>query len=112
MKQFDGESDIELELELKRKLRPVLPPDGFVDGVMKRVVGERRVRRVRTWLAATVLLGMLSGAAAVEKRDYERRQEELAGRQFNLAMQVTGRTLSRVQEQISQVGLKSSEVTQ
>ncbi len=101
----------EFERELKEGLRRVPAPEGFADRVMRRIAGEERLRirmmpqRVSyVWqmaVAAVVLLAVLFGAGEMAHRREERRKAELVQRQFDVAMRVTGRTLSGVGERIS-----------
>lgn len=97
----------ELERKLALELRPAEPPAGFTDGVMARLARQRRgrARMVRVWLAAAVLLAVLSGGGLIGWRQAEHAREELARQQFDLAMQVTGRTVAQAQEVMSQIGM-------
>ncbi|HEX3967927.1 MAG TPA: hypothetical protein VHW70_08185 [Edaphobacter sp.] len=106
----------ELEQELKEGLRRVPAPDGFADRVMKRAARKERLRirvmpqRVSyVWqvaVAAMVLLAVLFGVGEIAQRREERRKAELVEHQFDVAMRVTGKTLSGVGERISKTGTK------
>jgi flagellar biosynthesis/type III secretory pathway M-ring protein FliF/YscJ len=106
----------ELERELKEGLGRVPAPEGFADRVMERVARKERLRirmmpqRVSyVWqmaIAAVVLLAVLFGVAEMAHRREERQRAELVQRQFDVAMRVTGRTLSGVGERISKAGTK------
>jgi uncharacterized iron-regulated membrane protein len=100
------------EEELKRELRRVEAPDGFADRLMGRVAEKRKTRLVVmprrvAWMAvaAMLLVGIVLGGWQWRQRQQREQQEaELARRQFDVAMQVTGRTLLLVQEQIGHAG--------
>ena len=105
----------EFEQELKEGLGRVPAPEGFADRVMERIARKerRRIRvmpqRVYVWqmtVAAMVLLAVLFGVGERVHRREERRKAELVQRQFDVAMRVTGRTLSGVGERISRAGMK------
>lgn len=106
----------EFEQELKEGLGRVPAPGGFADRVMGRIARKERLRirvlpqRVpNVWqmaVAAMVLLAVLFGVGEMTHRREERRRAELVQRQFDLAMRVTGRTLSGVGERISKAGMK------
>jgi hypothetical protein len=57
-------------------------------------------------MAAMVLLAVLFGVGEMAHRREERRKAELVQRQFDVAMRVTGKTLSGVGERISKAGMK------
>ena len=112
----------ELEQELKRDLRRVAAPEGFVDRVMERVAQKER-RRLRvmpqristvwqTTIAAMLLISVLFGATELVHRRQERREAEIVQHQFDVAMRVTGRTLDGVGERVSRVGMKQEKRTQ
>jgi hypothetical protein len=106
----------EFERELKEGLGRVPAPEGFADRVMGRIARKERLRirmmpqRVSyVWqmaVAAMVLLAVLFGVGERVHRREERRKAELVQRQFDVAMRVTGRTLSGVGERISRAGMK------
>lgn len=102
----------ELEQKLAWALRPTEPPAGFTDGVMARLARQRRgrTRKVRVWLAAAVLIGVLSGGALIGRQERQHAREEfarqqIARQQFDLAMQVTGRTVAQAQEVMNRIGM-------
>ena len=106
----------ELEQELKEGLQRVAAPEGFADRVMDRIAKKDRLRlrmmpqRIsyvwQTAVAAMVLLAVLFGLGESAHRREERRQAELVQHQFEVAMQVTGKTLNGVEERISRVAVK------
>jgi negative regulator of sigma E activity len=57
-------------------------------------------------VAAMVLLAVLFGVGEMVHRREERRKAELVERQFDVAMRVTGKTLSGVGERINKAGTK------
>ncbi len=112
-----SEFDLDLEEKLKRELRRVDAPEGFADRVMGRVAAqvkdERKHRlivmpRRFAWLAvaAMLLVGVVLGGWQWRQQQVrrERQEAEVARRQFEVAMQVTGRTLVAVQERIERAG--------
>ena len=101
----------EFEHRLASELRPVSAPDGFTARVLARQ-RRGRVRRAQAWLAAAVLLGMLSVGAVVNRQYRQHAQEQAARQQFDLAMQVTGRTLYQAEQAIRGIDVTSIEVQQ
>jgi hypothetical protein len=118
----------ELETRLRQELGRVAAPEGFADRVMARASAQRRGRvaprlaelrplvQQRIWLAvaAAVLVAVSAGfAVRLEDRIAQQRQERAkaarAEHQFELAMQVTGRTLENVQERIRRAGAKQEQ---
>ena len=105
-----SESEVEFEKKLKRELERVEAPEGFADRMMDRIARERKRRLVVmagryawTAVAAMVLVGTMLAGWQWRLRQ-ERREAEVARRQFEVAMQVTGRTLVEVREQIQRAG--------
>jgi len=119
------------EARLTEDLARIPAPDGFADRVMSRVAADRgrnaergRVLgfrggapRSRIWMAvaATLLLAVATGSGLrfeQQRQAAEHRQQQakaaLAEQQFALAMQVTIRTLSGVQDRIASAGAKQS----
>ena len=121
----------ELETRLRRELGRVAAPEGFADRLMARASAQRRGRvspgsvvqlrqvaelrpRIRLAVAAAVLVAVSAGfAARLEERIAQQRQERAraarAEQQFELAMQVTGRTLENVEERIRRAGAKQEQ---
>lgn len=110
--------DFHLEDRLKRELQRVDAPTGFADRVMDRVGAQLKESRKQqlivmprrfAWmaLAAMLLVGIvLGGWQWRQQQRRERLEAEVARRQFEVAMQVTGRTLVGVQERIGRAGRK------
>ncbi|GGA71861.1 hypothetical protein GCM10011507_24350 [Edaphobacter acidisoli] len=105
----------EFEQQLKKDLERVAAPDGFADRVMRRVqTGEsarlhimpRRMLHVWQAVAAVALIGVLLGSGLAVRQRQERQRAEVLQRQFDLAMQITQRTLSGVGQRISEAGVK------
>lgn len=105
----------ELERQLKDDLGRVTPPDGFADRVMLRVqarerarvrVMPRQVRHVWQAIAAVALIGALLGTAGVVHRRHERERAEMVQRQFDLAIEITQRTLDGVSRRIGDAGVR------
>lgn len=107
----------EFEQELKENLKRTPAPDGFADRVMDRVarkeplrfkaVPPRRVWHVwQTAIAALALIGASIGVVEAVHQRQERRQAEIVQRQFDVAMQITEKTLDGVSERISRAGTK------
>jgi hypothetical protein len=116
-----SDSEREFEARLSQEMKRVSAPDGFADRIMHRVEVEaeghaaqkRRSRltvmpRRSAWMAiaAMLLVGILIGGWQwrQQKIRHEREQAEQIQRQFDLAMQVTQRTLAEVQERIGHAG--------
>lgn len=106
----------EIERQLKQDLRRVPAPEGFADRVMECVAKKERLRlrivpqrSLHVWqvaIAAAALIAVLFGGVQWMHRQQERRQAEIVQQQFDVAMQVTERTLDGVGERISQAGTK------
>jgi len=100
----------ELEERLKRDLERIPAPDGFADRVMGRVAAQQRKGRLiampkrSAWMAiaAMLLVGIVLGGWQWKQQEVrkEREQAEVVQRQFDMAMQVTQRTLAGVQERV------------
>lgn len=108
----------EFEQELKEELGRVPAPDGFADRVMDCVAKSEPVRlklvprqMLHVWqaVAAAVLIAALFGSAEATHRQQERRQAEIAQRQFEVAMQITEKTLNGVSERVSQAGTRQDK---
>lgn len=111
----------ELEQQVKDELRRVDAPEGFADRVMLRVqarerarvrVMPRQVRHFWQAVAAVALIGALLGAGEVMHQRHERERAEVVQRQFDLAMQITQKTLDGVSQRISDAGVKQDREEQ
>ncbi len=104
------ELEDEFEERLKRDLERVPAPEGFADRVLGRVATQQHKGRLvampkrATWLAiaAMLLVGVMLGGWQWKQQEVrkERQQAEVVQRQFDMAMQVTQRTLAGVQERV------------
>lgn len=113
----------DFERELEESLKRVAPPEGFADRVMARVSGhaapEQRQPRLlvlplrtgHAWraVAAVALVGVLLGAAEVAHERQEKRQAEMVQQKFDIAMQITQKTLDGVSRRISQAGTRQEK---
>lgn len=111
----------DFERELEESLKRVAAPEGFADRVMARVSGhaapEQRQPRLlvlRTGLAwravaAVALLGVLLGAAEVAHERQEKRQAKMVQQKFDIAMQITQKTLDGVSRRIRQAGTRQEK---
>ena len=112
-----SEHDPDLEDRLKRGLRRVEAPEGFADRITDRIEAQRSEQRKgrltvmpRRWIslavAAMLLVSIVLGGWQWRQQQPRRQREqaEAARRQFEVAMQVTGRTLVAVQERIGRAG--------
>ena len=108
---------LKFEEKLKQQMRRVDAPEGFADRVVRRVAEaqteQRRGRLIampqrRAWMAiaAMLLVAVVLGGWQRREQKLRREQQEAqtAHRQFEAAMQVTGRTLVEVQERIGRAG--------
>jgi len=96
------------EDHLRASLRRVEAPAGL----QERILHAARLRRLRRqlWLrAAAVLLLVISAAAygVFWRLQVRARQAEQARRQLELAIQITNRRLSQVEQQLSSIGVKT-----
>lgn len=108
--------DEALERELMAALRPVDPPPGFADRVLARVAEPQQPARgkvlhmpspARWWtgaIAATLLIGAFAGESVHLRKQRERELQARA--QFEIAIQITGRTLAHTREQLGRAGIQ------
>jgi len=104
------------ELELERDMKRFAAPERFADGVMARISASRRPpvqveRRRFQWGWPVFAMAMILLAVAVTTvvdHQRERRRAEAAEARFEAAMQITSRTLARVDYKVSRVGIKPS----
>ncbi len=110
------ESFAELEQRLAETLRRVDPPVGFADRVMEHAGTAKPIRGKvvtmaprRVWASGAIAAALVVGAFVGEQTHlrHEREKAELAQRQFDLAMKITGDTLAHVQQQLQQAGITS-----
>src|SRR5579884_457530 len=100
----------EFEQEMARAMRHVDAPEGFADRVM-RLVAKPEVHRakvltmphrVRFWAAGAIAAALLVAAFGAREQRERRQREEAAAQaqqQFQLALQITGKTLAEAQAQ-------------
>jgi hypothetical protein len=105
----------ELEQQLTQALRPVEPPEGFAERVMARAEKPMPVparvlvmtHRARLWaggaIAATLLVGVFTAEQIHERQ--RREQAELAQRQFEVALRITGEALEQTRRQLQDAGV-------
>lgn len=113
MREFDESEEMrELEERLRVELGRRDAPAGFAERAMARAGAEPKVLpmsarlRGRMWMyaiAAALLLCVTAGERMYQVR--QERKREQAQREFDMAMQVTGRTLEHAREQMQRAGL-------
>lgn len=105
----------EFEQRLKNDLERVGAPDGFADRVMRHVqvtegsrlrIMPRRMRHVWQAVAAAALIVILLGSGVAVRQRQERQRAEAIQRKFDLAMQITQKTLDEVGQRVSEAGVK------
>lgn len=118
-----SESQFELEAELRQQMQRVKPPQGFADAVLERARSgyrsepglevRRRIARPSTGpsfllLAASLLLACGSALEAHHQQQVRQAQQarQVAG-QFNLAIELTARTLHHIDDNVSRAGTTS-----
>jgi len=105
----------EFEEYLKQQLRPVPEPRGFADRILARVETAAPIparvivmpSRRRVWTsgavaAAALLAGLLTQQTEARR---QRHQAELAQRQFDAALQITGETIDDTRQQLRDAGV-------
>lgn len=111
----------EFEQQLKNDLERVAVPDGFADRVMRRVqtsestqlrIIPRRMWHVWQAVAAAALIVILLGSGLAVRQRQERQRAEAIQRKFDLAMQITQRTLNGVGQRISEAGTRQDREEQ
>lgn len=88
--------------QLRRALRRVEPPPGFVERTLARAAAERpAARRGGRWMPAfaAVAASLALVVGGLQYQQYRRGQE--AKEQLLLALQITGTQLSEVQSKLS-----------
>lgn len=94
--------DSKLELHLKAALRPVAAPAGMAERIAARARRREQWRLVRWGALAASLFVLISLTLWYPRWREERRAKELAARQateqLQMALQLTSRKLSRVQQ--------------
>jgi hypothetical protein len=115
--------------ELTQALRHVDPPAGFAQRVMQQAAQEcaqpaesaratparakvfampRPRRWTSLWAGGALAASLLAGVLAIDQVHVrrERRQEELAQRQFEAAIRITGESLEQTRLQLQQAGVQ------
>jgi hypothetical protein len=106
--RFGDEFGDELEEQWRVELRPVLPPEGFADRIVTNVSQMRRKRARRAFVLWVAIFFVTAGSLAAILKQYEqKRQEQAATQKFVLAMRVTGRTLSLIEERTSRAAIRA-----
>ena len=112
MSEFEELEMYEMEERLRVDLARRSAPAGFAERVMQRAAERPAVLpmaarvRGRMWMyavAAAILLSVTAGERMYQVRQEQKREQ--AQREFDMAMQVTGRTLEHAREQIQRAGL-------
>jgi hypothetical protein len=108
-------NDNDIEKHLCQALRRCDPPEGFADGVLKRVATESREPAPRLpfwhwrwpvlrWAAIPALAVMIAGG--IGYRTYERREQQeeamIAKQQVMLALRITGNKLRLVKQKVKE----------
>lgn len=111
----------EFERELEEGLKRVAAPEGFAGRVMERVeratatgqprllVLPLRTGYARRAIAAAAIIAALLGSAEVVHKRQERRQAEMVQQKFDIAMQITEKTLDGVSRRISLAGTRQDK---
>lgn len=111
----------EFEQRLKHDLERVAAPEGFAGRVMRRVqatedtrlrIMPRRMLHVWQAVAAVVLIAILLGSGLLVRQHQERQKAEAIQRKFDLAMQITQKTLDGVSQRVSEAGVKQDREEQ
>jgi hypothetical protein len=108
-----------LEDDLRAALRPVDPPEGFEHRVLARIEQQKSAvavtpRRFPAWAAAAGLaFASLAGVAVYHDRQVKERERGMAARdQLVLALQITGKKLDTVRNQINYSDSNNKNVEQ
>jgi len=108
-----------LEDDLRAALRRVDPPEGFEHRVLARIERAERPaglapRRFPAWAAAAGLaFASIAGVAVYHERQVKERERGMAARdQLVLALQITGKKLDSVRNQINYSDSNSKNVEQ
>lgn len=111
----------EFEQRLKDDLERMAAPEGFADRVMRRVqatecarlrIMPRRMMHVWQAVAAIALIAILLGSGLAVRQRQERQRAETIQRKFDLAMQITQKTLAGVSQRVSEAGVKQDREEQ
>jgi hypothetical protein len=97
-----------LERDLRQALRPVDAPSGFAERVLARSRESSRARVYafparRVWIGGAIAAMLLAGVAGRQVQQHRKANE--AQRQFELALQVTDRTLQHARLQLQRAGV-------
>lgn len=97
-------------------LQAVDPPAGFAERTLAKAAEQRPGKILtmpssRRWMvgaiAATLLAGAFAGETVHLRRQHQRELEAQA--QFQLAIEITGRTLAHTREQLGRAGIQLGE---
>jgi hypothetical protein len=104
-KELSAQQIAEFEGKLRLAMRHQQAPLGMKQRVLARARARRQASHGRWWMlqrvAASALLAAVFGGAAVYHKVEERRKGEQAREQVLTALRITGKTLDRVQERLS-----------
>jgi hypothetical protein len=110
-----GESFAELEEYLTQALRHVDAPRGFAERTMARAQSAGAPRgkllvmpmRLRAWTSGAIAAALVAGVFVGQQVHvrHQREKAELAQRQFEVAMRITGETLEQTRLQLRQAGV-------
>ena len=103
----------EFERKLTEALRPVDAPANLAARILAHAELQKRAAlftwpRPHLWATGALAAALLAGVFLGERQHarHEREQAALAQRQFDLAMQITGRTLEHTRQQLQDAGIQ------
>ena len=116
MEQFEDQFDDQFEEYLRGQLRPVAEPRGFAERVLARAESEPAApakvivmpSRRRIWTSGAVAAAVLVGGLLTQEVEvrHQRHQAEVAQRDFDSAIRITGETLDETRQQLRDAGVE------